>query len=93
MHSSVCKIVYSRPDLESEAAESVWLEVQTCKSSILVGYIYRNPAAIFDWYGLFVTMMDKTVNGILFNWMALLLTFKKQTNQSSVGFHNIFIWP
>ena len=59
MHSSVCKIVYSRPDLESEAAESVWLEVQTCKSSILVGYIYRNPAATLDWCGQYVTMMDK----------------------------------
>ena len=27
--------------------------------SILVGYMYRNPAAIFDWCDQFVTMMDK----------------------------------
>ena len=59
IHSSISKIVRRRPDLESEAVESVWLEIQTRKSSILVGYIYRNPASTFDWYDQFVTMMDK----------------------------------
>ena len=59
LHSSINKIVRHCPDLESEAAESVWLEIQTCKSSILVGYIYRNPASTFDWHDQFVTMMDK----------------------------------
>ena len=59
IHSSISKIVRRRPDLESEAAESVWLEIQTRKSSILFGYIYRNPAATFDWYDQFVTMMDR----------------------------------
>ena len=28
-------------------------------ASILVGYIYKNPAATFDWYDQFVTMMDR----------------------------------
>ena len=37
----------------------MWLEIQTRKSSILVGYIYRNPASTFDWYDQFVTMMDR----------------------------------
>ena len=37
----------------------MWLEIQTCKSSILVGYIYRNPASTFGWYDQFVTMMDR----------------------------------
>ena len=59
IHSSISKIVRRRPDLESEAAESVWLEIQTRKSSILFGYIYRNPAATFDWYDQFVTMMNR----------------------------------
>ena len=36
IHSSVSRIVRRRPDLESEAVESVWLEIQTRKSSILV---------------------------------------------------------
>ena len=49
----------SRPHLESAAVESVWLEIQTRKSSILDGYIYRNPASTFDWYDQFVTMMDR----------------------------------
>ena len=59
IHSSVSKIVRRRPDLESEAVESVWLEIQTRKSSILVGYIYRNPASTFDWYDQFFTVMDR----------------------------------
>ena len=61
MHSSVCKIVHRLPDLESEAVECVWLEIQTRKASILVGYICRNPAATFDWYDHFVTMMDRVL--------------------------------
>ena len=59
MHSSINKIVRRRPHSESEAVESVWLEIQTRKSSILVGYIYGNQAATFDWYDQFVTMMDR----------------------------------
>ena len=59
IHSSISKIVRRCPNLETEAVESVWLEIQTHKSSILVGYIYRNPAATFDWYDQFVTMLDK----------------------------------
>ena len=59
IQSSIRNIVPRRPDLESEAVESVWLEIQTRKSSIFVGYIYRNPAAKFDWYDQFVTMMDR----------------------------------
>ena len=35
------------------------VRIQTGKSNILVGYIYRNPAATFDWYDQFVTMMDR----------------------------------
>ena len=49
IHSSISKIVRRRPDSESGAVESEWLEIQTRKSSILIGYIYRNPAATFDW--------------------------------------------
>ena len=35
----------------------MWLEILTRKSSISVGYIHRNPAATFDRYDQFVTMM------------------------------------
>ena len=68
--SSISKIVLRRPDPESEAVESVWLEIQTPKSSILIGYIYRNPAATFDWYDQFVTMMDR-VQGCKLNVVLL----------------------
>ena len=37
----------------------MWLEIQTRKSSILVGSSYGNQAATFDWYDQFVTMMDR----------------------------------
>ena len=37
----------------------MWLEILTRKSSISVGNIYRNPAATFDRYDQFVTMMDR----------------------------------
>ena len=40
VHSSISKIVRRRPDLESQAVESVWLEILTHKNSMLVGYIY-----------------------------------------------------
>ena len=37
--SSVFKVVHCRPDLESEATEGAWLEIQTRKSSIVLGYM------------------------------------------------------
>ena len=68
--SSISKIVRHRPDSESEAVESVWLEIQTPKSSILISYVYRNPAATFDWYDQFVTMRDR-VQGCKLNVVLL----------------------
>ena len=59
IHSSISRIVRRRPDLESEAAESVCLELHTRKSSTLIGYIYRKLAATFDWHDQFVTMLDR----------------------------------
>ena len=93
IHSSINKIVRSRPELESEAVESVWLEIQTRKSSILVAYICRNPAATFDWYDQFVIMMDM-VQDCKLN-VVLLGGFNTdlQKSKPSMGFHNILIWP
>ena len=83
IHCSINKIVRRRHDLESEAAESVWLEIQTRKSSILIGYIYRNPASTFDWYDQFVTMMEHSrgpaVIWMLSCWVILILTCKNVT--------------
>ena len=70
----------------------MWLEIQMCKSSILVGYIYRNPASTFDWYDQFVTMMDR-VQDCKLN-VVLLGDFNTdmQKIKPSMGFHNILIW-
>ena len=60
IHNSVAQYTHRRTDLESESVESLWVEVRTGKSaSLLVGCIYRNPEATFEWYDDFVTMMDK----------------------------------
>ena len=70
IQSSISKIVRRRPRSECESVESVWLEIQTPKSSILIGYVYRNPAATFDWYDQFVTMRDR-VQGCKLNVVLL----------------------
>ena len=49
-----------RTDLESEGVECVWLEINDLKSpSLLVGYIYRNPASPTTWFDDFVLTIDK----------------------------------
>ena len=59
----------------------MWLEIHTRKSSILVGYIYRNPASTFDWYDQFVTMMD-TVQSCNFS-VVLLGDFNTDMQKSN----------
>ena len=41
------------------------VRIQTRKSSILVGDIYRNLTPKFDWYGQFVTIMYSKLNIVL----------------------------
>ena len=89
IHSSNSKIVRRCPNLESEAAESVWLEIQTRKSNILVGYIYRNPAATFDLHDQFVTMMDKVqdckLNVVLLGYFNTDMQKTKPTWDSTIS--------
>ena len=60
VHSSLANNVKRREDLESTKVESLWLELKTPKSSsILIGYVYRNPTSRDDWYEEFIAMMDK----------------------------------
>ena len=50
-----------RTDFESEGVECVWVEINYSKSlSLLVGFIYRNPAFPTTWFDDFVIMIDKT---------------------------------
>ena len=49
-----------RTYLESEGVECVWVEINDLKSpSLLVGYIFRNPASPTTWFDDFVLMIDK----------------------------------
>ena len=60
IHESIKNVTNRRPDLESENVESIWVEVKHSKSpSLLVGYVYRNPASTLEWLDDFVKMMDK----------------------------------
>ena len=60
VHNSIQHITTRRTDLESQCIESLWVEICIPKTpSLLVGYVYRNPAATYEWYDAFVTMLDK----------------------------------
>ena len=90
IHSSICKIVRRRPDLESEAIKSAWLEKQARKSNILAGYVYRKPTVSFDWYDQFVTMMDR-VQGYKLN-VVLLGDFNTDMQKTNPAwFHSVLI--
>ena len=53
-HSSIQSITTRRADLESQSVERLWVEISHSKSpSLLVGFIYRNPTAIYAWYDEF----------------------------------------
>ena len=60
VHQSIAMITRRRTDLESEGVECVWMEINNLKSpSLLVGYIYRNPASPTTWFDDFIQMIDK----------------------------------
>ena len=60
VHNFIQNITTRRTDLESQCTESLWVEIRNPKTpSLLVGYVYRNPAATYEWYDEFVTMLDK----------------------------------
>ena len=49
-----------RNDFESEKVECMWVEIKHLASpAVLVGYVYRNPAATHPWSDDFMQMMDK----------------------------------
>lgn len=60
VHDSIKHITRRRKDLEPEEVECMWLEVKpdVHSPSLLVCYLYRNPAETYDWYDKFVSMMD-----------------------------------
>ena len=57
VHQSIAMNTRRRTDLESEGMECVWVEINDLKSpSLLVGYIYRNPASPTTWFDDFVLL-------------------------------------
>ena len=62
VHAAVHNII-RRADLESQSVESFWLENSRSKStSLLVGFVYRNPAATYPWHDEFLVMLDKVAD-------------------------------
>ena len=60
IHQSIKTFTKGRNDLESEKVECIWVEIKHPASpAVLVGYVYRNPAATHTWFDDFVQMMDK----------------------------------
>jgi len=60
IHHSIRRWTLRRTDLESQAVECLWLEINSeSSSSLLVGILYRNPASALTWHDDFVEMMDK----------------------------------
>ena len=60
VYKSIAHITKRWADLESERVECMWAEVKHSSSNAtLVGYVYRNPAAVYAWFDDFVDTMDK----------------------------------
>ena len=60
IHQSINTFTKRRNDLESEKVECMWVEIKHLASlAVLVGDVYRNPAATHPWFDDFVQMMDK----------------------------------
>ena len=60
IHDSIQPFVTRRLDLESSHVECIWLELKPSPQSpsVMVGFLYRNPAAGFDWYDDFKENLD-----------------------------------
>ena len=60
---SNCLSVEHRTDLETVNIESLWLQLkQTNSKSILIGFIYRPPNALVEWYEHFENEIVRVMN-------------------------------
>ena len=60
VHKSIENSFRRRLDLEIEAIECIWVEINDSKTKpLLVGYVHRNPASSQGWPDDFISMMDK----------------------------------
>ena len=60
IHNSISSFIVRRPDLEPNSVECMWIEFKRHQnsSSVLIGFVYRNPAESCAWHDEFVSMMD-----------------------------------
>lgn len=60
IHNSISTCIVRRPDLEPNNVECMWIELKRHprSPSVLIGFVYRNPAENFAWHDEFVNMMD-----------------------------------
>ena len=90
-------ITRRRADLKSEGVECVWVEINDLKSpSLLVGYIYRNPASPTTLFDDFVLVNGKAndhkSNVLLIGDFNIDLCKPQQawdTTTSLFGFHQL----
>ena len=60
VHRNIAHTTKRRANLETERVECMWTELKLGTSStILVGYVYRNPGVTYALYDDFVEIMDK----------------------------------
>ena len=62
VHKSIGNRVRRRSDLEKnkQTIECIWVQITDSKTkTLLVGYVYRNPASSQEWSDDFINMMDK----------------------------------
>ena len=59
IHDSIRQYIRRRSDLENQHIEGLWLEFKHNKSRpLIIGFVYRNPAAKFEWYDDFLQNFD-----------------------------------
>ena len=101
VHNSIQNITTRRTDLESQCIESLWVEIRNPKTpSLLVGYVYRNPAATYEWYDEFLTMLDtvsESKNNVLllgdFNIELLKPHLAWESTSSILGLNQLITQP
>ena len=60
IHDSIADITHRRHDLESDCVEYIWLELKphTNAPSLFVCFLYRNPSVCYEWFDVFLQMID-----------------------------------
>ena len=61
IHNSIADITHRRQDLESDLVECIWLELKPSTNApniFFFYFLYRNPSASYEWFDIFLQMID-----------------------------------